>query len=66
MLKALKPNESIYDITKLYKRISRIKIKKQKRNLLNKIALPRLYGAQLLQQNLEKSIKIICKILIKI
>ena len=58
MLKALKPNESIYDITKLYKRISRIKIKKQQRNLLNKIALPRLSGAQLLQQNLEKSISI--------
>ena len=66
MLKALKPNESIYDITKLYKRISQIKIKKIKRNLLNKISLPKLKRSQLLEQDLSKSISISNKNSIKI
>ena len=66
MLSALKPNESVYDITKFYKNLSRIKLKKQPKNPLNKLSLPKLTGSKILEQNLSKILTISCKNSVKI
>ena len=58
MLSALKPNESIYDITKFYKKLNRLKLLKQKNNHFNKISLPKLSSTKILEQNLAQSISI--------
>ena len=55
MLSALKPNESAYDITKFYKKISRINLLKKHKNLINKISLPKLSN-KILEPNLVKSL----------
>ena len=62
MLNALKPNESIYDVNKLYKKIRKIKIKKHEKKIKNEISLPKLpklNNYKILEKNLEKSISII-------
>ena len=62
MLNALKPNESIYDVNKLYKKIRKIKIKKHEKKTKNEISLPKLpklNNYKILEKNLEKSISII-------
>ena len=62
MFNALKPNESIYDVNKLYKKIRKIKIKKPEKKIKNEISLPKLpklNNYKILEKNLEKSISII-------
>ena len=58
MLSVLKPNESIYDITKFYRKISRINLLKQKKNILNKISLPKLPNSKKSGKDLAKSLSI--------
>ena len=66
MLSALIPNENVYDITKYYKKISRTKLKKQPKNPLNKLSLPKLTSSKILEQNLSKILTISCKNSVKI
>ena len=58
MLSALNPNESVYDITKFYKKLNRLNLLKKQKNIFNKVSLPKLSGSKLLEKNLAQSISI--------
>ena len=58
MLSVLKPNESIYDIKKFYRKISKINLLRQKKNVLNKISLPKLSDSKKLERDLAQSLSI--------
>ena len=61
MLSALKPNDSVYDVTKFYKKLTRKKLKRQQKNPLKKLPLPKLTGYKILEQNLSQILTISSK-----